>query len=281
MSFFRHHHKESMPAHPEDLNDYYQEAVPTLPESFPPDETIKTSDNSNVRFILRHSSSERMQLFADFSKDLKRQHFSKSPDLSSYQKAVENSMTFGEAETLRQYSGIRYRLINSVERGFWNYDELGQKTPEKEAEARETSAKISQIIEKSPRLPENIRVFRGTNLDNFRGYGVNSLEDLKKLDGQLFYEAGFTSTSLSREDSFYGREFDDTYRKKSDIEMEILVPSGSHDGVTMTNEAQSYSVNQKEYLIDKNSLFRIVGVEASSESARLIMALIPRELWDK
>jgi len=280
MSIFRRHHKESIP--PANYNNtFYQESAPNSPEPFPSDESLETGSSPDIRFILHHLEPEEKQNIADFSKELSAQSFSDSPDLSGYMKEVASKTTIGEAETLRGYSGFRYKYINSVERGFWNYDELGPKTPEKEAEIRETSKKISEIIEKSPRLPENIRVFRGTNLDSFRGYDLKSLEDLKKLEGQLFFEAGFSSTSLSREASFFDKKLDDTYRKKSDIEMEILVPSGSHDGITMTHEGQSYSTSQREYLIDKNSLFRIMSVDSSSDSAKLVMALIPRELWGK
>ena len=257
-----------------------QETLAQETESFPPDESIKTSESRDVRFLLRGLSPEKTKFISDYSKALKSSYFPETPDLKTYKNSIRSTLTFKDAEELRNYTGINYKYINSVLRGFWNYDELGQKTPEKEQEIRESADKISEIIQKSPKLPTNLKTFRGTNLDSFRGYGVESLTDLEKLNGELVYERGFTSSSLSPENSFFERDFEDTYRKKCDIEIEYLIPGGSRDGIVLASDELSYSKNQEEFLFDRGSVFRVMEVETDGETAKLKMALIPKEFSD-
>ncbi len=259
-----------------------QETISEPVENFPPDETAFETNSPDVKRILNKMSDSKVKFLTTFSKEFKSEQFPEMPDLEK----LNPPLTIREAEDLRRYTGIEHKAINSVLRGYWNYDELGRKTPEKEAEVRESADRISEIIKKTPKLHSHLKTYRGTNLDNFRGYGVENLEDLKNLDGQFFFEPGFTSTSLSREDSFFDREFEDTYRKKADIEIEYLIPSGSQDGVALVDDQLSYSKNQKEYLIDKGSLCRIMEVETSGETAKIVMTLIPKEFsnnensWD-
>ena len=253
-----------------------QETISEPVENFPPDEAaFETNNKEYVERILKKMPDSKIRFLTEYSKELTTQDFPENPNLG------EQKLSYREAEDLRRYTGIEYKAINSVLRGYWNYDELGRKTSEKEAEIRKSAERISEIIKKTPKLHSHLKTYRGTNLDNFRGYGVENLEDLKNLDGQFFFEPGFTSTSLSREDSFFDREFEDTYRKKDDIEIEILLPSGAQDGIALNTNDLSYSKSQKEYLIDKGSLFRIMNVETNGETAKLTMALIPKEFADE
>ncbi len=251
-----------------------QEIVDEPAETFPPDEATFETNNKDVRRILNKMPESKVRFLAEVSKEFASADFPETPDLG------ENNLSFNDAEELKRYTGIEYKYINSVLRGFWNYDELGRKTPEREAEVRDSADRISEIIKRTPKLHSHLKTYRGTNLDSFRGYGAENLEDLKNLDGQFFFEPGFTSASLSREDSFFDREFEDTYRKKDDIEIEILLPSGAQDGIALNTNDLSYSKSQKEYLIDKGSLFRIMNVETNGETAKLTMVLIPKEFAD-
>lgn len=260
-----------------------KETAQPAPESSPIDERMLTSENEDVRFILRHLSPERINEISNFVNKYKEQNFTENPDLEDYNQELHETLTNEERETLKGYTGyMDYKGINSVERGIWNYDELGQKTPEKEARFRQASATITKAIQKSPRTSCNFKTYRGTNLDSFRGYNIEDINDLKGLEGQLFYEQGFASSSMSKETSFYDKEFEDTYRKTCNVEIEYLVPGGSHDGVAlMDDSAVSYSKNQKEYLFDKNSLYAVLDVQTNQSSAKITKLLIPKELWTK
>lgn len=139
---------------------------------------------------------------------------------------------------------------------------------------------LSKITATAPELPENMTAYRGANLEAFRDYGVTDLADLQGLTGQLYYETGFTSTSLVREQSFYEREFEDKYRRDCNIEIEYLLPQGSRDGILAATEDLSYSPEQSEYIIDKSSLFKVMGVAVDGDQARVQMALIPKIAWN-
>ena len=250
--------------------------------------SINESPNSTVKLFIDMLGPERVQELSDFSEALDAVECKTldsdteiNQTFADYTEQALANMSQEEARSIREYSGYNYKYVNSILRGFWNYDELGQRTDDKEKRFLNTASTISGAIYKSPKLPENIRTFRGTNLSSFRGYGVQSMDDLVKLEGQLFCEKGFTSSSLKKDSSFFNRDFDDGYREKCNIEIEYLVPSGSHDGIAMLSNEFSYDNKQQEYLFDKDSLFRILSVDVKSDSAHVKMALLPKELWNK
>ncbi len=257
-------------------------------ESLPSDEKMLSSENRVVKSIINFMDEERRDNVLDFTNQLTKQDFSENPDLSNYMHELLDALDDNDREEIKEYSGFRYKWINFIARNpsGWNYYELGPERPGERAKLQQSIKTISSAIRKSPKLPDNIKTFRGTNLDSFRGYGIETLDDLKSLEGQLFYEQAFTSTSLKRENSFAGMEFngdsDDIFRKACNIEMEILVPSGSNDGVVMDHDTLKYSQKHRdEYLIDRDSLFRIMSVEIDGDFAKLTMALIPKEVWSE
>jgi len=188
-------------------------------------------------------------------------------------------------DSLYGYTGLSFGAMNSIARGYWDYDQLGPKTPEKEATARRYSEELSKTISESPELPADLTVYRGTNLEGFRDHGIHSLDELSNLKGQLFYERGFTSTSIVREKSFFNEQLDDTYRRACNVEVEILVPKESHDGVPITLDQRNTEefTRRTEFVINASSLFRIknVDVDHDANTAHVVMELIPKSVWDR
>jgi len=199
-----------------------------------------------------------------------------------YTDLIEPYLNAEDKAALKRYSGYNYRLINQVSRGQWDYDTLGQKTPEKVTSAEEDIANIRHAINAAPAPGIDLTTHRGTNLDSFSSYGVNSLHDLTNLEGNLFLETGFTSTSLSPAHSFMGRDnFDDPLRKSCNIAIEYHIPAEAKEVIGLLSTDTAYD-NQYEILIDRDSLSYVSNVEISPDqtNAKLQMTLIPRQIYD-
>lgn len=254
------------------------EAPQETQEAALPPESMMSSPNQTVRVIVNHMSEEERKLVSDFTNSLMNQSFNCDADLSWQ----DNYLTIGDAEYLRYYSGKTHESVNSFLRGYWDYDRLGPRTDRAVAEIREEASRLTNITHKMPRLNENITVFRGTTLASFRDYGVQNLSDLMALKGQLFYDPAFASTSTSREKSFFGKDNLSKNGMSNNIEIEYYIASGTSEGVSMSNSQSSYyNEDEREYLLDKDNLNRIMDVKIDGDSAKLKMALIPKELWDR
>ena len=252
------------------------EAPQETQESALPPESMMSSPNQTVRVIANHMSEEERKLVSDFTNSLMNQNFNRDVDLSWQ----DDHLTIGDAEYLRYYSGKTHESVNSFLRGYWDYDRLGPRTDRAVTEVKEEVSKLTDIINKMPKLNENITVFRGTTLTSFRDYGVQNLSDLAALKGQLFYDPAFTSTSTSREKSFFGKDNLSKNGMPNNIEIEYYIASGTSEGVSMSNNQSSYyNEDEREYLLDKSNLNRIMDVEINGDSAKIKMALIPKELW--
>ncbi len=202
-------------------------------------------------------------------------------DNPDYQDSVDAALSESQKSAIKRYSGFSFAWINSVERGFWDYDKLGAKTPEKEAEYKADADEISVAISNAPAPEKDFLTFRGTNLDGFRSYNIQSLEDLKNLEGQFYLEDGFTSTALAHERSFSETGPDGFWIKKSDIELHYHIPAGSHDSLALFSHELSYNPEQTEVLINRHSLSFISNVSFDENGRAVVDALlIPREVYD-
>lgn len=199
-----------------------------------------------------------------------------------YSNRLKDTIDLTNQSALKDYSGFNYKTINQVSRGQRNYDLLGAQTPEKLASAQNSINQIRQAIATAPPIETDLITHRGTNLDSFQGYNINSLSELKQLQGQFFLETGFTSTSLCSDDSFANHDFDDPLRPPCNISIEYFIPKENHEVIGLLSHATSYNPEQHEILIDQDSLSYISNVEISPDksSAKLQMTLIPREIYD-
>lgn len=184
-----------------------------------------------------------------------------------------------DGETIIRYTGYEYKFINAVLRDSWNYEEHGKYDEEKAKELRDYAEKFSSLIDIFPSTKSTFMVYRGTTIEEFKKYGVSTLEDLLSLKGKYLYEKGFTSTSLDEESSFYNKE--SGYGTVRNIEVKYIIPKGSQDGIPLIKGELSYSENQMEYLLNKNSLSRVVDVKVEGTTAIITAVLIPKQLWNK
>lgn len=198
-----------------------------------------------------------------------------------YEQKISTSLNHAEKSAIKQYSGYRFAWINSVARGFWDYEKMGRKTPELEAEIKETTREIIGAFPKAPVPEKDFLTFRGTNLDEFRNYGVDSIANLAKMKGQFMLSQGFTSTAIAREKSFAERDVSDLWIGKSNVEIRFRIPAGSHETIALLSDELSYSPQQTEVLIDHNALSYISDVTFDKENHAVVDAiLIPRDLYD-
>lgn len=270
------------------------ETQPTLkaPETTAPSADLPTtSPDRTCGFYLREI--ERLGRMGDVKEflldtaDRDFHEFSDPIDLdafgAAYAEFIDPSLTEADKTTFKNYTGFNYKLINQVSRGIWDYDTLGRKTPELAAEAEQSIEALSAAIARVPSPGVDLVAHRGTNLDSFRSYGINSLADLANLEGQFYLETGFMSTSLSPDHSFADRDFDDPLRRACDISIVCRVPKEARETVALLTSDTSYNPEQSELLIDKDSLFYISSAEVSDDQkkATLEMTLIPRDLYDR
>ena len=131
--------------------------VPFAGETSTPTINIPTkSPNRTCNFYLREI--ERQGRMADIESFLnsalhRDYHEPASPaELSTfateYADLIDPCLNPEDKAALKRYSGYNYRLINQVSRGQWDYDTLGQQTPEKVTTPKKilrTSAMLSRL----------------------------------------------------------------------------------------------------------------------------------------
>ena len=254
-------------------------------------ELPKTSPNFAcrlfIRELIRENAMEKVGDFLDEAEQRDYASFDSEEELlkatQEYQEAVSETLTYEEKDALKNYSGYSYKYINQFARGIWNYELLGERTPESIQKAESETQLLSRAIDRAPAIGADIKTSRGTSLENFRGYEISELADLPKLEGQFFLESGFTSTAIVPEKGFAGRELDDPMRQKCNIEIVYLIPGETEDAVALLTDEVSYSPGQTEYLLQKGTLSFVkeVKVDAEHNSAQLLMVVIPRNVYDQ
>ena len=187
-------------------------------------------------------------------------------------------LTKTEYLILKNYTGFNFRGINSVLRDNWINEVNGSLYKEKEERFRANAKNISDLIEEFPKSRDNFKVYRGVTIDAFKDYGIDNIDELIFLKDNYIYEQGFTSTSLLRDTSYFNKEIDG---KLYNIELEIIVPKGSQDGMPLTGYELSYSPGQNEYVIDNESLIKITDVRTDNNYAYLKGILIPKKIYSK
>lgn len=158
------------------------------------------------------------------------------------------NLTPEEKEAFRQYTGTAYSNINRVLRG-----------TEKEMSPRNREyAKTLHRKLKQAQLPQDCIVYRGTS-DKALGM-VRHLPD-KMLEGRIFMDEGFMSTSLSREEAFAG-----------DVLLEIEAPKGSKG--MYVGYCSSVGHCESEVLFDAGQTMRIKSVQRDKHGRRIIRVVI-------
>lgn len=185
-------------------------------------------------------------------------------------------LTKTEYLILRNYTGFNFKGINSILRNKWNKKYNGLLDEEKVYRFRSNADNISDLIKKFPKNKKAFKVYRGVTIDAFKDYGIDTLDELIFMKDNYIYEKGFTSTSLIRETSYFNKEVDG---ELYNIELEIVVPKDSQEGMPLTGYELSYSPGQNEYVFDRESLIKITNVKIENNFAYLKGILIPKKLY--
>ena len=240
---------------------------------------METSKDFATRQILKTLGHEKLLELSDFASTVNYNKILSKPLSKDYFDKAHQSLTLGDADILRRYSGYEYSKINGVLRGFWNYETMGMQTDTETSKLKKYANLLSLTIrEKGKKLPHQTTVYRGTNLAAFRSFGVTSLEELKFLVGEFVYEQGFLSTSLSKDSCFFNRELE--HHDVCNVQIVYTLPKGTSEIMPLVLPETSYSPNQKELLIDKGSLSKIIDVEINGNTATLTAVLIPKAMWE-
>lgn len=241
-------------------------------------------DTQTILRFLSNDKKEEMLFFAHDSSQKEYIELQSDEEvnemLSQLSAEFLSTLTPEELEVLKYYTGTSYKEINACMRDNWDYETNGLLTPEKKQRYMYIGNVMKGIIAKCPSLNTNLKVYRGTSLKQFREYGIQSLSDLKAMEGQYFYDKSFTSTSLIRERSLLG--VDNFFTGERNIEIEYMIPESCADGAILLGNASSYYKGESEFLINANNLTRITSVEIDevNNKAYIKAVLIPKMLWD-
>lgn len=188
-----------------------------------------------------------------------------------------DEIPYEEADFLLNYSGFNYKHINAVLRNTWNYEDNGDAS--KIDSYREAAYRLNEIIQKHPTmLNDNIITYRGVDISYFQQYGIESIEDLKSLEGYYMLDRGFVSTSIQEESCFFKKAND--LGLNYNIKIEYMVPQEFKDGILL-GSSTSYSPNQHEFLINSANLAKVSSVIVNDDNTAVVRAtLIPKELYD-
>lgn len=189
-----------------------------------------------------------------------------------------DSLTEDERMILRSWTGYNFRNINAILRRNWNYDVNGRLTDDKNIYYRKLADLISKIIGKFQNPNLNFITYRGVSIDSFYSYGIRNLSDFTNLINNFIYEEGFASSSLLSESSYFNKDIGDG--KKYNVEIRYMISSNFDDGALLIDNEMSYSVCQNEFLIDKNTLSKVVDVNINDNSVILTVVPIPKKIWD-
>ena len=202
----------------------------------------------------------------------------KTPDFTDAIDIFYQETTQFDIDDIRRYTGYDYKSINAVLRDNWNYEQNGLKTEEKIKELRELSNRISNLICKFSKTPSQFKTYRGTTIKEFKKYGIKTLEELFNLSNKFLYNTGFTSTSLDEESSYFKKTI---HEEECNIEVIYIIPKDSNDGIPLLTDQLSYSKNLNEYLLDRCTLSKVLGVRIEGNTAIITTVLIPKHIWDK
>lgn len=240
--------------------------------------------SSDTKMIFRFLGKEKCEEVEMFANDMQQEEYHTLASKEEVDEMfVEMAYEFleknpsSQTEVLKTYTSYIYKELNAIMRNTWNYEENGRLTPEIKKEYEEKGEKMVNIIRKFPSLNQNIKVYRGTSLRQFKVYGITKISELPEMLGKYMYDPSFTSTSLLRDKSLIGMS--NFFTGERNIEIEYLIPAVCQDGAILVD---SYSKEECEYLINSGNLSKVTKVIIDEENNRAFVQaiLIPKMLWD-
>lgn len=238
----------------------------------------KKGTSNYVEKILRFISEENKESMNYFYLESIGREYKKVNVTEEIFDYIENDeLTQTEIGALLNYSGYNFKQINAVLRDTWNYEENGNLG--NMGIYRQDAEQLKNIIMEHPsKLQDNIMTYRGVDLSYFKQYGIETLEDLKSLEGRHLYDRGFVSTSLQEDKCFFGK--DNELGLNYNVKIEYMIPFEFRDGIYL-NANMSYTPGQQEYLINAANLSRVSSVTINEDNTAVIRTtLIPKEIYD-
>lgn len=238
-------------------------------------------------YILRDIGEKKVSELNSFCDEVSNKNFKRFSSFDDALNYFEGSneylhqrASYKELEDIKYYSGFSYVNINALLRGTWNYERNGIASDEKKREYLRVAEDISKTISKCAQSTGNIITYRGVNINTFYRFGIQSIKDLPTLVGSYIYDAGFLSTSLVQNESFFARKLD--WHEDCNVEIELMLSEECDDAIPLLSTSTSYSPNQVELLINKGSLIKVVGVSLSEDGQKATVRAVhvPRKMWD-
>lgn len=241
---------------------------------------LEKGESRNVNRFLRFISDEDKNNVNEFVLNGLIRDYTRCSSVYEVRESFSNPgyVTFNQTTYIRAFTGTSYFDINSALRDRWTYHENGH--DERKQEMLLLATKIKSIISSNPNSYGDFVAYRGVNLHYFSEYGVESLEDLTSLEGKFLYDAGFVSTTLLPEQSFFGKDYEKG--KQYNVMIEYMVPQEFTDGIYIgDNPNFSYHPHEQEYLINAGNMSKVTGVKINDDGTAKIQAvMIPKSLYD-
>lgn len=241
---------------------------------------LKKGESKIVSRFLKYISEENMQNSNEFVLNCLIRDYQRFSSVLEVGTVFDGPgyISYDDAFYIRKLSGYNYFDINSALRDRWSYDENGNIA--RKNEFLQIASKISHIISSNGHSFGDFVTYRGVSLSYFKDYGIESLEDLKNMEGKFLFDKGFVSTSLIESSSFFKKSIEPG--KDYNVKIEYLIPSEFDDGIYIGgNSSYTYRPDENEYLINGSNLARVASVRIGEDNtATLTAVMIPKSIYD-
>ena len=174
----------------------------------------------------------------------------------------EQSITDSQKKAISDYTYTDYQSINYYLRTNNDNDENILLDKRLYGNKREEQIKCIDDVLSSFELNDNITVYRNVDAEMFADY----FDDTQKLVGKEITEKGYSSSSVIPSGAMTDK----------DCKIKIHVPSGKGRGAYINN-LSDYKDEEYEFLISRNSKFKIIKVEETEDDLILEMEMIADE----
>lgn len=176
--------------------------------------------------------------------------------LMARKKSAHGQWTSGlsqeEARAIGQYCADGYYDINNYWRKYGDWQDINAERVKHQTEM------LDGVIARYD-LKEPIKVYRAIQPEAFESYW----DDIQKIVGTEYTDAGFMSTSPIKTSTAVNK----------DCIMELFIPSGKGRGAYVNN-VSGFQDEEYEFLLARDSKFRVIGAEETEDKLILKMEWI-------
>ena len=176
--------------------------------------------------------------------------------LMARKKSAHGQWTYGlsqeEARAIGQYCADGYYDINNYWRKYGDWQDINAERVKHQTEM------LDGVIARYD-LKEPIKVYRAIQPEAFESYW----DDIQKIVGTEYTDAGFMSTSPIKTSTAVNK----------DCIMELFIPAGKGRGAYVNN-VSGFQDEEYEFLLARDSRFRVIGAEETEDKLILKMEWI-------